>query len=216
MSKNRITNFLPSKLFYILFPIILFVNYIISFLAESLEINGVKNSKPFGLNININYIYLIFTFTIITLLLFKILRKYPIPSAFILAGFAFNVLERLLKGHVYDFIKITWGFINLADISIWFGLLLLNYEMWFGESNDEISVNYKLNNLIDEKTYPKPEISLDKIEENKLNLVKTESKKKIGTVIDQIKKVKSDNKDTLIPKVEVEIKKPTKPKIIIT
>jgi lipoprotein signal peptidase len=142
MKQFSLKEYLPSKLFLFLVPILLFVNYGISYLAKYLEIVGVKNTLPFSLNIESDYLYGLFGLIVVFLLATKLLNKHPLSTSFIVAGALYNLLERSIYGHVFDFIKITWGFINLADLMLWFGLILLNYEVWFSTEDEFAPIAY--------------------------------------------------------------------------
>ena len=123
-------------------PGLLLINYALSYLAKYLEIVGVKNTLPFSLNIESQYLYGIFLFIIAFLVGTRLLNKHPLSTSFVVAGAFYNLLERSIYGHVFDFIKITWGYINLADLMLWFGLILLNYEIWFNVEDEFAPLAY--------------------------------------------------------------------------
>lgn len=54
---------------------------------------------------------------------FNIIQKYA--WAFVYAGGISNIVERIITGHVKDFIPIANGILNVADFFILTGLLLL-------------------------------------------------------------------------------------------
>jgi hypothetical protein len=72
---------------------------------------------------------------LLAMLISKVIKRNYIPSVLIIVGAAFNLGERLVNGYVLDYIPITWGYINIADIILWVGLLLLNYEIWFNDND---------------------------------------------------------------------------------
>lgn len=123
-------------------PGLLIINYGVSYLAKYLEIVGVKNTLPFSLNIESQYLYGLFGLMILFLCFTKLFNKHPLSTSFIIAGALYNLIERSVYGHVFDFIKITWGYINLADLMLWFGLILLNYEVWFNTEEEYEPITY--------------------------------------------------------------------------
>jgi signal peptidase II len=53
-----------------------------------------------------------------------------------LGGAMGNVLDRLVRGYVVDFVDIGfWPIFNLADLSIVIGVAILAYQLWDDESN---------------------------------------------------------------------------------
>jgi hypothetical protein len=226
MFNTSIAKYLPNKVFYILLITFIGINAAITQLAKYIELFGIKNTYPFGLNISMTYICFIMMFVVMFLFVFQLLAKYPVSSAFIIAGSLYNILERLIYGYVLDYMKITWGYINIADLMLWFGLILLNYEVWFSESNEDIVNNY---DITTSNNVPKPILTnLSMPTDNKILEDKTEvldknqqieekifknNNKKIGTVTGLIPKKNSNNSDFLIPKLDIEVKKQPKPRI---
>jgi lipoprotein signal peptidase len=223
MKQFSLKEYLPSKLFLFLVPILLFVNYGISYLAKYLEIVGVKNTLPFSLNIESDYLYGLFGLIVIFLLATKLLNKHPLSTSFIVAGALYNLLERSVYGHVFDFIKITWGFINLADLMLWFGLILLNYEVWFSTEDEFAPIAYASvveSKIIEDDIKPStninpaqttkalsspqvtpatvtetsiPQVEVVKVEDPKHDILKSLRTSKIKTVTDQLNKVRSSD-----------------------
>ena len=71
--------------------------------------------------------FLIFLALAVIIIIFASLRNYPYPElGLILGGSAGNLLDRILYGHVIDFITIGWWpSFNLADTANTIGALLL-------------------------------------------------------------------------------------------
>ena len=73
----------------------------------------------------------------------NLFQKSPVFSLLILAGGWSNLLERVIFGSATDYIIFVFSFINLADIEIWLGLILLNIQIWFFSPNTNQSSNVK-------------------------------------------------------------------------
>jgi signal peptidase II len=55
----------------------------------------------------------------------KIFNRYPLLSSLLIAGAVGNIIDRLLRGHVVDFLNIfSWSVVNVADIMITASLVL--------------------------------------------------------------------------------------------
>jgi Signal peptidase (SPase) II len=229
-------DYLPKKLFLFMVPALLIINYGITNFAKYLDLPGVKNALPFSLNIDSTILYAVFGFTVVFLVLTKMLSNHPLSSSFIVAGALYNLIEKSIYGHVFDFIKITWGFINLADLMLWFGLILLNYEVWFNKEDEFEQIAY--GTIVEtkdaeemQKPLPKPLPALqkkveEKISEPLINKAENESNKldvlsslktsKIKTVTDQLNKIKSaDSQEIFVPKMDIKPKKQQSPRIIV-
>ena len=78
---------------------------------------------------------LIFIFTSLIIICFVIYfyreKKLRLGFNFILAGAFGNLIDRIFRGYVVDFIDLKiWPVFNLADAFIVIGVLLLIYFMW--------------------------------------------------------------------------------------
>jgi Signal peptidase (SPase) II len=225
-------DYLPKKLFLFMVPALLIINYGITNFAKYLDLPGVKNALPFSLNIDSTILYAVFGFTVVFLLLTKMLSNHPLSSSFIVAGALYNLIEKSIYGHVFDFIKITWGFINLADLMLWFGLILLNYEVWFNKEDEFEQIAYAsvvethdveelqkplpvLQKKVEEKI-PEPVVHKVENEPNKLDVLSSLKTSKIKTVTDQLNKIKSaDTQEIFVPKMDIKPKKQQAPRIIV-
>lgn len=228
---------LPKARFYQILLGLFALGVAINFLVKFIPITMIKNKNPFGLMIDLKVVICIYIFMIISMFGFGILKRNPLSSAFILAGGGLNLIERIANGYVLDYIRITWGFVNLYDIALWFGLLLLNYEIWFNldeevELNNEILMNIKPS-PVNHRSYNELNIQSETIlkketikKENPLNQINEQDsintrfakqKKTIETVASQIKmNMHKEEMQVKIPKIEIPIQKQIKPKIKIT
>jgi Signal peptidase (SPase) II len=225
-------DYLPKNLFLFMVPALLIINYGITNFAKYLDLPGVKNALPFSLNIDSTILYTVFGFTVVFLVLTKMLSNHPLSSSFIVAGALYNLIEKSIYGHVFDFIKITWGFINLADLMLWFGLILLNYEVWFNKEDEFEKIAYAavvdtkeveeiqkplpvLQRKIEEKI-SEPLVNKAENESNKLDVLSSLKTSKIKTVTDQLNKIKSaDSQEIFVPKMNIKPKKQQSPRIIV-
>jgi signal peptidase II len=56
-----------------------------------------------------------------------------------LGGAMGNLLDRLIRGFVVDFVDIGfWPIFNLSDLAIIFGVALLAYQLWHTESSPDV------------------------------------------------------------------------------
>jgi lipoprotein signal peptidase len=52
-------------------------------------------------------------------------KNYPNLTLLILAGIVSNVIEKLYQGYVVDYIDLTIGVVNLADLQIYIGCIMV-------------------------------------------------------------------------------------------
>jgi len=123
-------------LFYIflVFGGILF-NFLITYFLIKNNIFVVENTKPLGLPINLFVQFFITIFIILGIFNFRFYINFPASTALILAGSLSNLIERFLFGNVKDYIPLPSGYANLADFQLWFGLFLLNFQLWILPKN---------------------------------------------------------------------------------
>jgi lipoprotein signal peptidase len=230
MFNLNIVSKLPRVKFYQWFGGLFALGMGVNYLVRLVPIDMIKNKNPFGLLIDIKVIIAIYCFMVVSMLAFGILRRNPMSSAFILIGGGLNIIERLVNGYVLDYIRITWGYINLYDVALWFGLLMLNYEIWFNlDENPDLEKNIKMNNVPTEVLSKNNLNILSEVvtqveplvrAENKDELIRTkfkQQKKTIETVAAQIKSnMKKEEMEVKIPKIQIPIQKQLKPKIKIT
>lgn len=118
-------------LIFSLFGLFLIIaNLLFSLTLEIFNQYFVFNTHPFGFNVPIYIVGIILFLVTISIFLGKIFLAYPLTSTLILSGAVSNFIERAVFGGVRDYIDISIAMINLADIQIWTGVLLLNYQLW--------------------------------------------------------------------------------------
>lgn len=114
---------------------LIWLNFHIAVLLPKLNISFVINDQPFGFDISIAVTFFIIIFIIVALYKSTALDRYPLASILIIAGAFSNFIERLYFGGVRDYLDIQIAHINLADIEIWTGLILLNFQVWFSDNS---------------------------------------------------------------------------------
>lgn len=110
---------------------VIFLNLSLSYLVRTLGLFYIPNQFPFGLSIGPLSATLILLFVTWGVFALKLFDKSPVFTLLILAGGWSNLLERFILGSATDYIMFFISFINLADIQIWIGLILLNIQIWF-------------------------------------------------------------------------------------
>lgn len=109
------------------------LNLGVSVAVREIEIFYIQNQDPFGLPIGFWPAVLILIFVSVGLWKLGLWTRYPLFAALVLAGGWSNILERVWRGGVTDYIPFIFSYINLADLQIWLGLLAINWWVWFGE-----------------------------------------------------------------------------------
>ena len=80
---------------------------------------------------NILFIFIILLIIGFVIYLYKKDKKYSLAYGFILAGAFGNLIDRVFRGFVVDFIDFRiWPIFNLADAFVTMGVLLLIYYLW--------------------------------------------------------------------------------------
>lgn len=91
----------------------------------------LNSGLTFGINVNKNISIAITTIVFLVVIFyfykykFELNEKQKIGFIFLIGGGASNLFERILFGHVTDFIYIFNGIFNIADIIIFSGILIL-------------------------------------------------------------------------------------------
>ena len=102
-------------------------------LTRYLNFNYTENTGAiFGILKNNNIIFIILTIIIIGIIVYTIKKekKYELELGIILAGAIGNLIDRIIYGHVIDFIHIKyWYVFNLADAYITIGIILIIYKI---------------------------------------------------------------------------------------
>jgi len=102
--------------------------------SKFLALHYVKNSGiSFGLFSGFNILFLILTILIIGVILYFYNKEKSLQLGFnfILAGALGNGVNRVLEGHVIDFIDFKfWPVFNFADIFIVVGVVILIFRLY--------------------------------------------------------------------------------------
>lgn len=141
----------PLAEFFGLF--LIFFNILLSYQLPNFSIAYVGNTKPFGFDISLLTTFLIQIFIFFGLYKGGAMDKYRLASALIIAGSFSNFLERLYFGEVKDYLDIGIAYINLADIQIWLGLILLNWQIWFWNKKIKKEYGYGLSGYSQKEIY---------------------------------------------------------------
>lgn len=98
-----------------------------------LSFNFVANTGvSFGLFSGYNLLFVLFSLVVIGFILYiyKKERRFSLALNFILAGAVGNLVDRLFRGYVVDFVDLGfWPVFNLADVFIIIGGLILVYYL---------------------------------------------------------------------------------------
>ncbi len=117
---------------------LIFINLSVAVAIKEIGLHFVENRKPIGLTVNIYISVFIIFFITWGLFYFKYIQKYPTASILIVAGSWSNFLEKNIFGYVADYINTYIAYINLADIQIITGLILLNIQVWLLSRNSPL------------------------------------------------------------------------------
>ncbi len=116
--------------------VLILLNLASSILIRNSNLFFIANTKPFSLNIGIilaSLLVIVLTYGFIKL---KFHINYPSATILVLSGSWSNLIERLFFSNVSDYIPFIYSYINLADIQIWTGLIIINYYVWFKRTNN--------------------------------------------------------------------------------
>jgi len=117
--------------FYLLaISILIIFNFFISFIVRTQNVYFIPNTKPFGISFDNVTIILILSFITWSLDTLNFFDKYNLASVLLIVGAWSNFLERIYFGAVADYVNFFIGYINLADVQIWVGLIILNWQIW--------------------------------------------------------------------------------------
>ena len=130
----------PKVFFIVLFLVFLDQITKIYFIGNNIEIfkyfslNYVTNTGvAFGLfhGFNLFFIFISLLVAFFILYYYNKFDSYKVAFNLILAGILGNLIDRIFRGFVIDFINFKiWPVFNLADSFIVFGVLLLIYFIW--------------------------------------------------------------------------------------
>jgi lipoprotein signal peptidase len=147
-TQNLFVTRLPKLIFYVVFIIVLLVNFIAVLAIKQFNINFIPNDRPFGIALSSIWLNLVVVLVLVIVFAAGFLKKFSFATGLILGGVLFNFLERSVDGYVKDYINIGVGAINIADICIWTGLLLLNYQYWFFADVSDKLVESSISNSV--------------------------------------------------------------------
>ena len=116
-----------SKFKYLILVILVVsLNFLATFLITNLRIEDVKNYFPVGTVFATPFLIV----TVGSFLIYKLqlLTRFPLIATFLIAGAVSNFLEYSIFGFVVDYINLGIAVLNLADIEIYGGLVILNWR----------------------------------------------------------------------------------------
>ncbi len=117
--------------FYLLaISLLIIFNFFLSYLVRTNSIYYIPNNRPFGISFDNFWTILILAFITWSLDTLNFFEKYSLPSVLLIVGAWSNFLERIAFGFVADYVSFFASYINLADVQIWVGLALLNWQIW--------------------------------------------------------------------------------------
>lgn len=127
LSTHKVSYFV---LIIILVSLNLTIAYVMTTYAD--DIPQIANFTPFGDIFGPISASLVVGLITLGIWRMRLLVLFPIISSLIIAGIWSNYLEYVLvnRNYVIDYIPFMFGYINLADIQIWTGVLLLSYMIW--------------------------------------------------------------------------------------
>ncbi|MBN2457879.1 signal peptidase II [Candidatus Woesearchaeota archaeon] len=123
-------------------------------------------------------------------------KRYHLPLAMIISGAAGNLIDRILIGHVVDFISVwIWPVFNVADSAVSIGAICLIINMVRGSDDTKVYKKSKEKDKIKgDKEYNKKSKEKDKIKGDKEYNKKSKEKDKIKGNKEYNKKSKEKDK----------------------
>ncbi len=110
------------------------INLSISYYIRVSDIAYIPNTSPIGFTFGYFSSILILIIVAWVIHEFELNQKYALASIMILGGLFSNFSEKYLLGAVADYMTIGIGTINLADIMIFLGVVLLNLQIWWPQN----------------------------------------------------------------------------------
>ena len=108
---------------------LILVNCLISFILVKNGFAVTPNYFPAGFGFGWFASFAIFILGGFCVYKLKLLQQFPLITALIIAGSFSNFLEFSLHGFVADYFNIGIAVLNLADLQIYGGLILLNWNL---------------------------------------------------------------------------------------
>lgn len=97
------------------------------------------NQLTFGLPFPTWILFVLMFIVTLGIFYFDLYKHHSIPIALFLTGGWSNAMERILFGSATDYIPFFDGYINIADIMIWGGLVWLNVMLWLFPERDRLA-----------------------------------------------------------------------------
>ena len=105
------------------------VNFFVSFILVKNGFVVTENYFPAGFGFGWFASISIFILGGFCIYKLKLFQQFPLITAIIIAGAISNFLEYAIFGFVIDYINIGIAVLNLADLEIYGGLVLLNWKI---------------------------------------------------------------------------------------
>ncbi|HLD12236.1 MAG TPA: signal peptidase II [Candidatus Nanoarchaeia archaeon] len=118
--------------FWIISIIILFIDQITKYIAQNTLAYVTNTGASFGILYGNNTLLSILAIIIMLALIYYQEQEPHFAYPFIMGGLLGNLTDRILYGHVIDFIKlpyITFPYFNIADTATTIGGILLLYSL---------------------------------------------------------------------------------------
>lgn len=118
---------------YVHFGLIIFISAINIGISALLRFNNlffVNNSWPISFVFGYYSSVLILIIATFLLIKFKLFKKSPVYSIFIISGLYSNFVEKIIWGGVADYLTFINLNLNLADTQIFLGAIMINVEIW--------------------------------------------------------------------------------------
>jgi signal peptidase II len=138
--------------FFLHVPILMLIDFVskrfmVYYKPHTFLLNYTENTGAiFGNFQGYNLLFVIISILVLLALfyIYKKEKQYRTSWVLMIAGIAGNLLDRLLYGHVVDFIDLKyWYIFNLADVFIVLGVVLLIYNMMKSERDKRTTKSKK-------------------------------------------------------------------------
>ena len=147
MKQKTIWNFIKNKWYLLLIKILILdqiTKYLVrTYIPEHASLTVIdkilyfthttNTGVSFGLFKGANFVFIIISLLVLAFFVYvkKKNSKHNLQFSLIFAGIIGNLIDRLLFGHVIDFIDFRiWPIFNIADMSISFGIIWLVLILW--------------------------------------------------------------------------------------
>jgi len=106
------------------------INLTISALIRRSNIFFVANPTPISFNFGYYSSIIILVSATWLLIKFDLFKKSPVYGIFVMSGLYSNFAEKLIWNNVADYLSFANVNLNLADIQIFLGVIMINVEVW--------------------------------------------------------------------------------------